>query len=170
MSVVKDLCHTRTKSDLLIHFNGTDHQAHFIVLGIKCKYFATLFFSGCQEREQGRISITLEDISQSAFTHFLQYVYGAPFDSAHIKDLIKLADYFQCEELAEECAKFPLYKLGSSENHATWIIEELIPSFPLTEKDTFMQHVKLKEAFLWFVVHFDNIVNLEVELLSSILM
>jgi hypothetical protein len=168
MTVATQLCQTSTKSDLLINFNGTDYHAHFIILGMKCHYFASLYFSGCQESAQGRITITLEDISQPAFTYFLQYVYGALFKYAHMKDLIKLADYFQCEELAKECANFPLYKLGSAVEHATWIIEDVIPSFTLLEKDTFIEDVKLKEAFLWFVLHFDEIVRLELELLSSI--
>jgi hypothetical protein len=95
-------------------------------------------------------------------------MYGAPFDSAHIKDLIQLADYFQYEELAAECANFPLYKLGASVQHATWIIEEFFHSFSLLKKDTFMQDDRLKEAFLWFAVHFNDIVKLELDLLSSI--
>jgi hypothetical protein len=168
MTIEAQLCQQRTRSDLLINFNGTDHHAHFIILAIKCNYFESLLFSQCQEKTQGRITITLEDISQSAFAHFLDYVYGAPLESAHIQDLIKLADYFQCDELAAECAKFPLHKLGSAVQPATWIIQELIPSFTLLEKDTFMQDVKLKEAFLWFSLNFDGIVKLELDLLSSI--
>jgi hypothetical protein len=162
------LLETRPNPDLRIVFNGTEHQAHWIVVAQKSRYFNALLFSEYQEQHGGTLVTNLQGVSDSDFKLFLDYFYGARWNSEYLAPMMKLADYFQCDELSSECEEIPLYSLGCSPREAAWIFAELIPSLTLVEDSTMLESEQLMGVMLWFKVQSDQILKLELDVLSLI--
>ncbi|XP_065334611.1 RCC1 and BTB domain-containing protein 1-like [Cloeon dipterum] len=113
-------------ADFVFSVEGKKIHVHKLILSMRCAYFRSMYKGSWKESSTSEQ--TINEYSFTAFYNFLKFFYYDKIDlqpgSLAIFELVRLANFYQMEELQEICEKF--MKSNTSVGHAALIYETAV--------------------------------------------